>query len=184
MIYTAIIFFVVIIYIFVNYGNFVKTILRWTKKPVKNKKGKLVQPEIQGTELVSCYIPIYQVVVLRKALYYSAPVYSVLSCIGAIGILLNLFNKFIFAINPLVMLICNVIMIVCTLLVMLLYGIATADCSRMYNFGAITTILCFLFPVLWCWYLNLNIPAKMRALQKEDTFSEHNGDTVIKSRHN
>ena len=185
MTYTAVIFFVVLFYVFFNYGNFAKTVVCWSKPPVRSRKNnKLIQPKCSTEELIMCYIPIFQVCTVRKALYRKCTGCTVVATITSIGIVINLINKFIFAINPLVMLICNVIMLVCTLMVALLYGFVTADCARMYDVGWLGCILHFLFSVLSCWFLRNQIPDKMRALHKEDTFSEHAGDTVIKSKHN
>lgn len=181
---TAALFFIVIIYVFYNYGNFAKTVVCWSKAPVRNKNGKLIQPKCTTSELVKCYIPIFQVCQVREALYREARVCNVFAIISSVGILVNLFNKFIFAINPLVMLICNVVMLISTAIVILLYGIVTADCARMYGAGWLACVLHFCFSVLSCMFIKNQIPDKMRALHKEDTFSEHNGDTVIKSKHN
>jgi len=171
--------------IFSNYGQFATSVARWSLKPIvdKNKK-KYVQPKLPFKEVLKCYIPFYQVCVVRKSLYRTSGIFKVLCWISALGILGNLFNKFIYAGNSYIMFIFNIIMFISVLLFWLSYGIVTADCAKMFGFSVLTIMLCFIAPWLFCWYLNNNIADKMRALHKEATFDEHNGNTIIKQRNN
>lgn len=171
--------------IFANYGQFASTVLRWSKKPVVDKKnGKLKQPPLTFEEKLPCYVPFLQACIVRKSLYRTSGVFKIIMIISAIGIGGNLFNKFVFAINSYVMFAFNIIMIFSVLLFWVGYGLITADCAKMFGFSWLTIILCFIAPWLFCWYLNNNIADKMRALHKEATFDEHNGNTVIKQRNN
>ena len=171
--------------IFWNYGQFTKVVLRWTKKPIKKKGSNvLTQPKLPLKDSLKCYIPYYQVCIVCKSLYGTSRLCAVFSIISAAGIIINLFNKFVYAINGYVMLFTSIFMMVAIVMFLLIYGIVTANCARLYGFGIFSIILCFLFPHICCFYLTNNIPDKMRALHKEEIFREHTGDTVIKQRHN
>lgn len=64
----------------------------------------------------------------------------------------------------------------------IMYGIITADCARLYDFGKLTIVLNFLLPHLFCFYIKNNVPHIMLDMRKEKTF-EQSSDTVIKSKH-
>ena len=171
--------------LFVNYGSFTKTVVRWAKPPVRSKKSnKLKQPPLSMKETLLCYLPFYQVCYTRKSLYKSYGFTKIMAIISMTCIGCNLFNKFVFAVNGYVMFFFNIAMYIGVILCWLLYAIVTADCAHMYGFSWFTILLCFLFPHLFCWYLHNNIPTKMRQIHREETFSEHNGNTVIKQRPN
>lgn len=171
--------------IFWHYGQLTATVVRWSKPPVRKKGSNVItQPKLTLGEKVKCYIPMYQACLVRKSLYRSSGVFGVLAIIASAGILGNLFNKFVFAINSYVMFAFNIIMFVSVLLFWLVYAIITADCAKMFGFSWMTIVLCFVAPWLACWYLTNNVPTKMKAIHKEATFSEDNGHTVIKQRHN
>lgn len=170
--------------IFYNYGTFAATVLRWSKPPVKNKNKKLTQPKLDGSELVKCYIPIYQVSVVREALYHTSGPLPALSIISLVGITANLINKFLLPINSYVMLVCSIVMIISLILTFIIYAFVTVDCARMYSFSFTTLVLCTIAPCIFCYYVKTKIPAKMMKIHKEETFDEHHGDTVIKQRYN
>lgn len=185
LLYAIGIYVVFLLVIFWNYGQFTKTIVRWSRKPIKVKNSnKLKQPPLTIGEALKCYIPYYQACLVRKSLYRTAGIFPIIAIISAVGIILNIVNKFVYAINGYVMFIMSIVMIVCTILFWLLYAIITADCAKMYGFSWFVIIMCFVFPHLACTYLHNNVPTKMRAIHKEEVFSEHNGNTVIKQRHN
>lgn len=171
--------------LFWNYGTFTATIVKWSRPPIKSAKNKkITQPPLSISEKLKCYIPGYQAVLVRKSLYKKSGIFGPLMIIAVAGIVLNLINKFLLGISPMVMLVMSIIMYICTVLFIALYGIITADCAKMYGFSVLTIILCFLIPYLWCWYLHNNVPNIMRKMYKEDTFHEHTGDTVVKQRNN
>lgn len=184
LIYAIGIYVVFFVMIFIHYGSFAAIVLQWSRPPIKNKNHKLVQEPLTGSELIKCYIPLYQVIVVRKALYKSAGPFGVLSIISITGVVLNLINKFLLPINSYVMLVMNFVMIICTLLFIFVYGFVTADCARMYNFSFVIVLLNAIAPCVFCFWLKNNIPDTMRNVYKEETFSEHHGDTVIKQKHN
>ncbi len=170
---------------FINYGSFTVTVVRWAKDPIV-KKGtmKIMQPPMSKSETLKCYIPVYQACLVRKTLYrHIGVVFTVMAIFSSAGIVGNLFNKFVWAINSYVMFAFNIIMLLSLLLFCLLYGIITADCAHLYGFSWLVIILCFIMPHVFCWYLHNNIPSKMRALHKENIFHEHRGNTVIKQQH-
>lgn len=171
--------------IFGNYGAFACTTVRWAKPPIRVKNSKKIkQPPISTKERILCYVPLAQACMVRKALYKKSTAFNVLAIISGVLMGFNLFNKFIWAINSYVMFFASIGMYIGLILYIIVYGVITADCARIYGFSWLTVILCFIAPQLACWYLNNNIPSKMRAIHKEETFHEHTGDTVIKSRNN
>lgn len=185
LLYAVGIYVVCLALMFINYGSFASTVVRWSKEPVI-KKGtmKISQPTMSFKESLKCYAPAYQVYIVRKTLYnrVSIPM-AVIIYSSVIGIILNIVNKFLFTINSYVMFAFNIVMLVSILLFYVSYAVVTADCAHMYGFGWLCVVLCFLFPHISCWYLHNNIPRKMRALHHERIFHEHSKDTVIRQKH-
>ena len=177
-------FFIFFFLIFGNYGMFTSTVLKWSKKPRKGKKGKLTTPKLTTGETVSCFVPFLQVYIVRKALYRKAPVVGTFIGIAALLIIVRLINALLLPINSYVMLYTAIGVWIGLFLTLLIYGFVTADCTKMYGFGWLCIILSFLFPFVVCWYPKNIIPKKMFDMYKEDTFSEHKSDTVIKQRRN
>ena len=170
---------------FINYGSFAVTVVRWAKDPIV-KKGttKIMQPPMGICETLKCYIPMYQTCIVRKTLYGRIGVpLGIMSVFSIVGIVANLFNKFVWAIKSYVMLVCNIVMLIALLLFYLTYAIITADCAHLYGFSWMCIVMCFLLPHVSCWYLHNNIPRKMRAVHKEAIFNGRGSNTVIKQQH-
>lgn len=166
-----------------NYALFTWTVMRWTKKPLKSKKdGKLIQPKLTMGERIKGCIPIYQAALVRKSLYKTGTVSTVFSIIAGVLILLRLINSFFLPINSYVMFATVIGMFIAVIIMFLLYGIITADCAKMYNMSWFTIMLCFLFPMVFCYRLTNNIPHKMLDLRKAKTFEANHGDTNIKQK--
>jgi hypothetical protein len=178
------IYLVFLFAIFWNYGMFTSTMLLWTRKIDAIQHSKKPIKKLSTGDKLKCYIPFYQACLVHKSVYRSYGPFQIMSIFSAVGILWNLFNKFVYAINGYVMFFSSILMIICLIMFFLVYAIITADIARMYGFSWFTVALCFLFPHLACTYLHNNIPTKMKAMVKEETFSEHNGNTYIKQRHN
>ncbi len=173
-------FFVIIYWI---YGQMVAVIVRWSKRPKRNKKGKMVQPKLTLGEQVRCYIPLYQVSFMRLWLYGSNTVCNVLCTVSAACIIIRLINLFI-PINSYVMFITVILMYIGILIHVLLYAIATAAAVKLYGFSMVTVVLSFMFPHFMAFFMKSYIPSKMISMQKEDVFHEHKTDTYIKHRNN
>lgn len=170
-----------------NYGAFACMVKKWSRKPIKKKvhdKYVLVTPELTLSEKLGCFVPLYQSIIVRESLYYGAGPFGIMSIVSAVLIILRLLNVFVLTINSYVMFFTAIGMWIGFALHLLVYSIITADCAKMYGFSMLTVILCFLFPYWACWYIKNNVPTKMRDMYKEETFSEHKSDTVIKQKHN
>lgn len=175
------------ILIYGNYGVFAVTVCKWSKKPIiKRKNGKeiYVARDISTADKVKCFIPLLQAVKVKEALYGKKGFFAPLSIVSAVLIILRLLNAFFISVNSYFMFFTIIGLYIGIILHLLIYAIITADCAKMYNFSWLTIILNFLFPYWACWYLKNNVPNKMRALFKEETFSEHKSDTIIKSKSN
>lgn len=175
LLYAAGIYLIFFAVIVINYGAYAVTVVRWTKRPnMSSKSRKIPQPEMSLREKIPCYIPVYQVLkvywTIKTSRFYFVEGVAAFACVG---IVVNLINKFLFSINSYVMFACNIWMLVSVLIIMLLYGIITAVDAHVYDFSTLNVVLCFLFSVLWCWYLRCNIPNIMREAYKEEVFSEH-----------
>lgn len=180
--YSVGIILIFLVLLFWNYGTFACTVVRWCK-PLDVKKGKPIKrPPLSAGEAVMCYIPLFQVCMVRKSLYGSYGFSLPLCITSGTFIILRLVNAFLIPINSYVMLVTTFMMWIGLILYFLLYGIVTFQCARMYEFSMLTCILCFLFAQLVCMFLRDKIADKMRDMHKEATFDEHHGDTVIKSR--
>lgn len=169
---------------FGNYGVFAMTVLRWTKRPIKTKsKGKIVymQPKLTVGEKVRCCIPMWQAIEVHKALYNGMGVLGVLGIVAMIFITINFITAFILPINGLVMFVGHILFFIGFPIACVVYGIITANCARLYDFGKLTIALNFLFPHICCSHVKNNIPRIMRELRRDKTFEE-SGDTVIKSK--
>lgn len=166
----------------IYYGNFAQTITRWSRKPVKCRDGKIRQPKLKFGEKLKCFIPIYQVCLVHKALYKSAGWTGIMAAVSAAFIIIRAVNAFLLPISSMVMLCTTFLAYAGVILMLLLYGIVTASTARTYGFSGFMTLISFALPPIGAWYLNTAIPQKMRAIHKEDIFSEHKQDTVIKSR--
>lgn len=174
-------FFFVILYW--CYGMFATTVVRWSKKPKKNKRGKMTQPPLTFVEALPCYLPWIQVCRVRKALYRSNGPFGILCGISAALVLLRIVNLFI-PISSYVMFATAIGMYIGIILHLLVYGIVTADAAKLYGFSWLTIILCFIGPYFMGFFLKSMIPNKMEEFHKEDTFHEHKQDTYIKQRPN
>lgn len=176
-------FFALLVY---NYGNFAVVAVKWAKKPrfVKRKGKRVVLPgKISAGEAIRCYIPIFQAAAVRNALYKSYGPFAVMSIISVVTIVLRLLMTFVIGGTPLLQLISIFAFYIGLILMFLTYGIITADCAKMYGFSIPCVILQFLFPCVACFWLQNNIATVMREMHKEETFDEHNADTVVKQRH-
>lgn len=177
------ILFFALIYTF--YGQFAVEVVRWCKPIIKSKStGKIKAPSISTEETIKCYIPIYQAVMVWKALYKTASVWKVLSIVDAALIFVSLFIKFILPINSLVMFIATIMVYIGVILHIVIYSVITAKCARLYGYGWFTTLGCILLPHVFCYTMKAGISKKMRTMHEEARFDEHRSDTVIKSRPN
>lgn len=181
--YAALIILMFFIIIYWIYGQMVATIVRWSKKPRKNKKGKMSQPPLTFGETVRCYIPLYQVSYMRLWLYGSNTVCNILCTICAVCIAIRMLNLVI-TINSYVMFATVIIMYIGVFMHILIYAVVTAAAIKLYGFGWPTIILTFIFPHFMAFFMKSSIPNKMISMQKEDVFSEHKTDTYIKQRPN
>lgn len=170
---------------FGNYAAFAWMILRWVKKPVKRKsKGKviMVQPKISAGERIKCCIPVWQAVEVRKAMYGSSGVFAPIAIVALVFMVTNCIISWFIPINAMVMFVAHILFYIGFLASWIMYGIITADCARLYDFGKLTIVLNFLLPHLFCFYIKNNVPHIMLDMRKEKTF-EQSSDTVIKYKH-
>ena len=175
---------VFLVLFFGNYAAFAWVVLRWVCKPVKKKikgKIKLVQPKISAWEKIRCSIPIWQAVEVRRALYGYAGVFCPLGIISMVLITINFVTSFLLPINGYVMLAGHICFYIGFIMAWIVYGIVTADCAKLYDFGKLTIVLNFLVPNVFCFYIKNNIPHIMSDMRKKKTFEE-SADTVIKSK--
>lgn len=183
MLYAVGIILVFLGLLFWNYGGFTVTVVRWCK-PLNVKKGKPIKrPTLSGGEIAKCYIPLYQACAVHKALHGSYGWTLPVCIISSACIIIRLLNAFLIPINSYVMLVTTFMMWIGLILYMLLYSIVTFNTARMYEFGTVYSVLVLLLPQVLCNKMSNNIADKMRDMHKEEIFDEHNGDTVIKSRH-
>ena len=163
------------------YGMLVATVVKWAKKPVKNKKGKMIQRPLSIGELMPCYIPFVQICTLRRALYRTSTPWNILCGISAFCIVARLLNMFI-PISSYVMFATIIMLYVGIILHLFIYGFVTASCVKLYGFGWFGIIVSCLFPYWVGPFLKNMIPSKMIDMRKEETFSAKNGNTYIKSK--
>ena len=181
------IFVLFFIMLYGNYGRFATCVIKYSKKPVKRKvKGKVVmtQPKVSLSEQIPCYIPIWQLVVVRRTLYGYSGVFAPLSIVSIILMLFNIFISFVMPINGYVMLVAHLCMYIGIVINIVLYAIVTADCAKMYGFGNLCVLLNVIIPHLACTWMINNIPHIMSDMRKEKTFEESHGETIIKSKSN
>ena len=166
------------------YGNFTATIVRWSKKPSKSSDGKVRQPKLTLAERVPCYIPIFQVYLVRKTLYGSARLSLFMAWFTTICLVTRGINTFLLPINEVVLLVTAIGAYVGLFSLLLFYALVTASTARTYGFGFVTVLLSFVLAPIGAWLMTTAIPNKMRALHKEDIFNEHKSDTIVKRRYN
>lgn len=173
--------------IYGNYGRFAVSVVRYSKKPVKRRvRGKVVTtyPKVPVSEQISCYVPIWQTVVVRRTLHnragYSAPLAIMSICL----IMFNMFISFVWAPNGYVLFAAHICMYIGILLHIILYGIVTADAVNIYGFSNFVTFLNFIAPHLACTIAYSKIPTIMSDMFKAKTFEENDGEVVIKSKSN
>lgn len=181
---TVLIYIGAILGMFLNYGSFAATVVKWSKKPVRLKSGKYTQPQLTQSELVRCYIPIVQVCSIRKALYYKDVPFFGISVVALVGIIINLLNKFLIPINSYVMLVTSYIMIVSLLVTFIVYAIVTVDCARMYDVPFSTLLLLVIAPCVFCTFVKPRVSNKMREIHKEEIFNGTDENITIKQRYN
>lgn len=178
------IFLVFFLMIYGSYARLAWTVMRWVKKPRKSKKThKLVQPKNTSHELIVGCIPFYQACLVHKALYRTYSWTLPVAIVSAVCIFIRLINVLFLPINALVMVITVYMMWFGIILHIILYGVVTANCARLYDFSTVRIVLCLIFPHLACVGLVNNIPHKMIDMRKKETFEENKDDTVIKSKH-
>lgn len=185
--YTGLVFLAILLLVLgamvVYYGNFVKTLAIWSVEPDYDEKGRRIQPKLETSEIVQCYIPVYQAAYAFSFLHYSFGPFRVMSITSLVFIGLRAINAFLLPVSGYVMFATVLLNYVGILLVILTYGIVTFIVARMYGFWWLTCVVCFIIPPLGAWWLAQRIPAQVKALQEEDVFDEHT-DTIIKQRTN
>lgn len=178
------IFVVFFIMLYGSYARFAWTVMRWVKKPRRSKKThKLVQPKLSSGDMIKGCIPFYQACLVHKALYRTYSWTLPVAVVSALFIIIRLVNVFFLPINALVMVITVYMMWIGIIMHIVLYGVVTANCARLYDFSTLRMVMCFIFPHLACIGLVNNIPHKMIDIRKKETFEENKDDTVIKSKH-
>lgn len=177
----CIIFFFVSIYYL--YGQMVVSIVRWSKRPKFNSKGKLITPKLSASETAKCFIPLYQVAYLRRVMYRSYGPWLGICIASAVCIVLRLINLFI-PIHGNVLFITILLMYLGILLHIILYAIPTAAVVKMYGYSIPMVILSAIIPHFMAFFLKGGISARMMALKKEEVFKADNGNTHIQSRPN
>lgn len=179
--YAALIFILFFAIIYFMYGKMVAMIVKYSKPLKKMKNGKTKRAPLTAGEVAQCYIPIYQVVYLRKVLYKSVGAWGGIAIASVVLILLRFLNMLV-PINSYVMFATIICIYLGILLHVILYGGVTAAVFKMYgcNWGVI--ILSFFIPHFIAPFMMGNIATRMQSLQKEEVFSEHHEDTYIQSR--
>lgn len=181
-------FFIILAFVFgamiTYYAKFTITVMRWTAKPVKGKDGRMRPPKLSTAEKLKCYVPLLQAVMVHKRLYLSAGPFGVMSVISVVCIVIRVLNAFLLPVNELVMFSTVILAYVGVLLLLFVYSFITASTANMYGFSAFKTFIAFILPPIGAWYLSTAIPGKMIAMHKEDVFSEHKSETIIKSKSN
>ena len=162
------------------HGKFAETVLRWSKKPVSCKDGKIRQPKLTMNERLKCYIPIYQECLIRDSLYHSYGPFLIMSVLSAVFIAIRAINAFVISINSTVMFVTVFIGYIGVLMLLLTYALVTASCAKLYGFSWFMVFISFILAPIGAWYMTTRIPAKMRAMHEEEIFHEHKSDTVIK----
>ena len=182
--YALAIFFLFFVLLYGSYARFAWTIQRWVKKPRKSRKThKMVQPKLKKKELILGCVPFYQACMVWKALYRSYGWTLPVAIVSALLIFIRLINVIFLPINSVVMLVTAYMIWIGILLHIILYGVVTANCARLYNFSTLRIIACFIVPHLACIGLVNNVPHIMIDMRKTETFEENKNDTVIKSKH-
>lgn len=170
--------------LYINYGSFTATVVKWKQRIKKSKKtGKIKVDELPIGTRLSCYIPFLQPAKVCKALYGAgafAMSYTVFCCLDALLIVVPIIIKFFIPINAYVMFYATIAFYFGMVLHALTYGIITVMCARLYSFGWLYTIAVFFVPQVLCFYMKSNIGMKMHDMYEEQRFDENRGDTVIK----
>lgn len=167
--------------IYYMYGGMVSSLVRWSKPAKADKHGKLRQPTLTTAESLKCYIPFYQVLYMRRALYRSYGAWLYVAIISAVCITVRIFNMIV-PINGNVMFITIFMMYFGVILHILLYAIPTAAVAKMYGYGWVTVIITAIVPHFAAYFLKGGISCRMAAMKKEEVFNGNNGETYIKSR--
>lgn len=163
-----------------HYGIFVATLCKWSQKPRVSKKGKLVYPEIEVSDKVQCFVPLWQVTMVQKALYRKCSISRILTIVVYVIIALRAINVFLLPISGEVLIVTTFALYFALVIWILMYAFITANCSRMFSFGFLVTLLNFLMPYVFCFYLKTNIPKIMMEMRKEDTFKDGSDTLIIK----
>ncbi len=187
----AIAFYILIfLMIYVSYGMFAGTIVRWCKKPkkVRNKKKELVevQPPLQTSEAIKCYIPFWQPLEVQKALFKSYGIFGVIQPIAILLTMYGIIVTWFLGLSPKAMFYAHIAFLVGFTLQAIVYGIITAHCAYLYDFNWFVIVGSFICPIIFALWLKNRIPAIMTDKRKGDRFEEvkDDGNTVIKSKSN
>ena len=174
----------VLVLVYGNYATFAWTAIKYSKpmKKVRTEKGvKMVFPKLTVGETLASCIPFWQPVIVRKALYGAAPVWSVLSILSIILIGQNLVFSWFIPINGYVLFFAHIGFFIGAIIAFIVYGYITFDVATMYDCNWLTRILCFLFPYLFCYFVKNRIPHYMADLAKKEVFKA-GGDTRIRQK--
>lgn len=184
-VYALGIFILFFVLVYGHYATFAWTVCKYTKKMKRVKrdgKVKMVFPPLTTSERILSCIPFYQCAVVRKALYGSATVTSILSILSLVLILANIVVSLFFPFNGYVVFFLHIGFYIGVIIGFLLYGIVTFDCARMYDCGMLVSILAFIFPHVFCFNIRNAIPHYMGKLAKEGVFKSKYGDTSTKQK--
>lgn len=167
--------------IYYMYGGMVQSVVRWSKKPITDKFGKSKQPKLTVGESLKCFIPFYQVLYMRKALYHSYGAYSYIAAFSAAFIVIRIVNMLV-PIHGNALFVTIWLMYIGILLHVILYAIPTAAIAKMYGYSIPMIIVVALLPHFAAFFLKGGISSRMMTLKKEEVFSSKNGETYIQQK--
>lgn len=164
-----------------NYGGFVCTVVRYSKKPQKvKKKGKIVlaQPKLSFSEKLPAYIPGYQVSVALESLYGKGKAVGIASTVGVVFITLNCIVSWFFPFNQIILLVLHYLFYIGAVIVVLSYCIPTFIICGLYDGGRLLKLGCLLLPTVFCSFLKSNIIVVTADMRKSDRFGGDNGEVI------
>lgn len=186
VLYATLFYILIVVMIYVSYGTFAAVVLRWCKKPIqvrnKKKEAITVQPTLDISEKIKCYIPFWQPLEVQKALFNTYGFYLPVQLIGTFMFLAGIIIVWFIPVNSYVMFYAHIALIVGYIIQKIVYGIITSRCAYLYGFNWLVMIGSFIFPIIFCLWLKNRIPAIMLDKQKTTVFEEVKDDTIIKQK--
>lgn len=134
--------------------------MKFTNGMVRRKgDGKLVCKKLSGSKVLLSWIPLWQMVELRKVFYNGRSVPTVIAAIfPPIAIVFRLVVVFLLTPTRTLLVVSSILVILSMIIVWILYAAVIVDVGSMTNCSMMKLVLCAIFPFGAAVFVRLELP--------------------------